>query len=163
MNTIEYIAILQAVAHHKLELSATDNSIYVNSKDLTIIMDFLKNKRNFQLLNFLTAVDYPDRFDMVYGLLNMDNAETISLKVKLHKDEPLVPSLSSLWEAANVQEREVYDLMGIVFSGHPHLKRILTDDDFIGHPLRKDYVLNIIDRQSADELQKDIVPPEFTA
>lgn len=91
----------------------------------------------------ITAVDYPqrgDRFCLVYHLLSMQRRARLSLKTYVPEDEP-VPSLTELWPGANFYEREVYDLFGVHFSGHPDLRRIMMPEDWEGHPLRKDYPL----------------------
>ncbi|GAW92850.1 NADH-quinone oxidoreductase subunit C [Calderihabitans maritimus] len=108
---------------------------------LVSVMKELKDDKEFgfNMLMDITAVDYPENFFVVYHLMSMEKGLLLRVKVKVGKEQPKVPSLVSLWSAADVQEREVYDLMGIKFEGHPNLKRILCPDDFEGHPLRKDY------------------------
>jgi len=81
------------------------------------------------------------RFGVVYHLLSVSKNHRIRLKVYLHEDDLIVPSVMPLWPAANWHEREVYDLFGIVFEGHPDLRRLLTDYGFVGHPFRKDFPL----------------------
>ena len=93
----------------------------------------------FTRLGMVTAVDYRDRFQMVYRLKSALLGAAIFLKSDVDRDNPRVPSFCDLWPAANWQEREVYDLFGIVFEGHPDLRRILLPDEWVGHPLRKDY------------------------
>ena len=95
----------------------------------------------------LTAVDWPEReprFDVVYNLLSLETHAVIRLKVRVGDEdtpEPEVPTVTPVWPAANFYEREVFDLFGIRFTGHPNLTRILMPDDWAGHPLRKDYPL----------------------
>ena len=95
--------------------------------------------------NFLedvTCVDwYPNepRFEIVYHLLSMSKKERVRLKVKLSSDSLTIPSIISVWPSANFPEREVFDLFGIHFEGHPNLLRMLMPEDWEGHPLRKDY------------------------
>lgn len=96
----------------------------------------------FNYLADLTCVDwYPrePRFEVVYQLLSMARKERLRLKVRLEGIDPQVESLTSLWPAANFFEREVFDLFGIRFEGHPHLRRIMMPESWEGHPLRKDY------------------------
>jgi NADH/F420H2 dehydrogenase subunit C len=94
----------------------------------------------YDYLSMVTSVDYPDRFELVYYLYSMvRHAGPIVLKVQADKADPVVPSLVSVWAGADLQEREVYDMMGIRFSGHPNLTRLLMWDGFVGFPLRKDY------------------------
>lgn len=99
------------------------------------------DKYKFDLLTNLTAVDYPENFVVVYHLRSLENKNKLTIRVAVDKDNPKLPSAFSVWPAADWQEREVYDLFGIVFSGHPELTRILLPDDFEGYPLRKDYKL----------------------
>jgi NADH-quinone oxidoreductase subunit C len=96
----------------------------------------------FNFLSDLTGVDwYPSepRFEVVYHLLSIPNKERVRLKVRLDSASPAVESVTSVWPGANFFEREVFDLLGIRFTGHPYLRRILMPEDWEGHPLRKDY------------------------
>ena len=98
----------------------------------------------FVMLTDLTAVDrHPatPRFEVVYLLTSLDPPARVRLKVRVDAQDPAVPSATGLWPGASWLEREVYDLFGIVFTGHPDLRRILLPDDWEGHPLRKDYPL----------------------
>ena len=100
---------------------------------------------NFNMLIDVTAVDWLDskekRFEVVYNFLSTENFTRLCLKVAVSEDKPEVASLVPLWNSANFLEREVYDMYGIKFQGHPDLRRILMYDEFVGHPLRKDYPL----------------------
>lgn len=96
----------------------------------------------FSFLSDITCVDwYPaePRFEVVYHILSMSRKERVRLKVKLDGRDPHVESLTSLWPGANFFEREVFDLFGVQFEGHPYLRRIMMPEDWEGHPLRKDY------------------------
>ena len=96
----------------------------------------------FNVFSDLTCVDwYPSepRFEVVYHLLSIANKERVRLKVKLNSSSLAVESITSIWPGANYFEREVFDLFGIRFTGHPYLRRILMPEDWEGHPLRKDY------------------------
>jgi len=96
----------------------------------------------FNFLSDITCVDwYPSepRFHIIYHLLSISNKERVRLKVHLNSASPVVESITSVWPGANYFEREVFDLFGIRFTGHPHLRRILMPEDWEGHPLRKDY------------------------
>jgi NADH-quinone oxidoreductase subunit C len=96
----------------------------------------------FNYLADLTCVDwYPSepRFEVVYHLLSIPHKERVRLKVRLDGSSPAVESVTSVWPAANHYEREVFDLFGVRFGGHPNLTRIMMPDDWEGHPLRKDY------------------------
>jgi NADH-quinone oxidoreductase subunit C len=96
----------------------------------------------FNFLSDITCVDwYPaePRFEVVYHLLSIPKKERIRLKVHLSGDSPAIESLTPVWPGANYFEREVFDLFGIRFTGHPYLRRILMPEDWEGYPLRKDY------------------------
>ncbi|MDB6454369.1 NADH-quinone oxidoreductase subunit C [Falsirhodobacter sp. 20TX0035] len=113
----------------------------------------------FGVLTDITAVDYPERpkrFDMVYHFLSMHQNQRIRLKVAIDEEE-MVPSLTSLFPVANWYEREVFDMFGILFSGHPDLRRLLTDYGFRGHPLRKDFPTSGYTEVRYDEVQKRVV------
>jgi len=118
-----------------------DESITVPAEKLINFMQELKENPDFgfDMLTNLTAVDYDEYFAVVYHLVSLQYGFTLAVKVKAEKENPELPSVVSIWGSADWQEREVYDLMGITFNGHPNLKRILLDDHFEGHPLRKDY------------------------
>lgn len=119
-------------------------SVWVQPNDLVRVCRWLKDSPDYQLdyVSNLTAVDYPpDRMDMVYHLFSMAKKHgPLTLKVTLPRSNPIVPSLTPMYRGAEFQEREVYDLYGVTFNGHPDLRRILMWDGFKGHPMRKDYV-----------------------
>lgn len=98
---------------------------------------------HFNLLSSISAVDYQDNgFEVVYHLISLpEGRRKLVLKVKPdgERDDPVLPSVASIWPTANWHEREAWDLMGIRFDGHPDLRRILMREDWVGHPLRKDY------------------------
>ena len=99
---------------------------------------------SFKYLSDVTAVDcYPSepRFAVVYHLLSLDPYQRLRLKVRVAGDDPRIESVVPIWPAANAFEREVFDLFGIHFEGHPYLRRLLMPEDWEGHPLRKDYPL----------------------
>jgi len=96
----------------------------------------------FNFLSDITCVDWTPsepRFEVVYHLLAMSKKERVRLKVRLDGASPVLESITSLWPGANYFEREIFDLFGVRFSGHPYLRRILMPEDWQGHPLRKDY------------------------
>jgi NADH-quinone oxidoreductase subunit C len=108
------------------------------------VLEFLKGDPGlrFNFLADLTAVDrYPSepRFEVVYHLRSMQSGERLRLKTRVPSEEARIDSVVSLWPVADMLEREVFDLFGIHFAGHPNLKRLLMPDDWEGHPLRKDY------------------------
>ena len=118
-------------------------TVTVGLSGLLRLIEFLQSDANcrFSTLIDITAVDHPERparFDVVYQFLSMYRNQRIRLKVAVREDE-LVPSATGLFPGADWYEREVFDLFGIMFSGHPDLRRILTDYGFHGYPLRKDF------------------------
>jgi NADH-quinone oxidoreductase subunit C len=116
--------------------------LFVSAEKIVEVCEFLKSEPGleFNYLASLTAVDRPEGFEVVYHLYSISEKAYATLKVKTCKDVPCVPSVTSVWLAADWQEREVYDMFGIDFPGHPDLRRILMDEEWQGHPLRKDYV-----------------------
>jgi NADH-quinone oxidoreductase subunit C len=120
-----------------------DATAIIRPEFLTKIMEFLKNDTRllFNTLMDMTAVDYSERkprFDVVYHLLSLDFNKRLRIKTQVEEGKA-VESLTPFWGSANWLEREVWDMFGIPFSGHPDLKRILMYEGFEGHPLRKDY------------------------
>src|ERR1700674_3376812 len=108
---------------------------------LAEIAIYSRDDEKFDWLSDLTAVDWPKRekrFDIVLNMYSFEKNERLRLKVHASADER-VPSVQGIWSTANWMEREVYDMFGVVFEGHPDLKRILLPDEWQGHPLRKDY------------------------
>ncbi len=95
----------------------------------------------FDYLNCLSSVDRiaSGELEAVYNLSSLEEPTKALVRVRVPREDPVIPSVVSLWSAANWHEREAYDLMGIRFDGHPDLRRILTSEDWVGHPLRKDY------------------------
>lgn len=119
-------------------------TIFLQASRLRTTCEFLRDEPelNFQYLSDITAVDlYPaePRFEVVYHLRSIEPHATLRLKVRLPGDNPKVESVVPVWPGANAFEREVCDLMGIQFEGHPFLRRILLPEDWEGHPLRKDF------------------------
>ncbi len=115
------------------------------------ILSFLKKSLTYNLLTDLTAVDYlgkkEERFMMVYLLYSIPNKDRLRIKTPVAETDCTIPTAIPVWKTANWLEREVFDLFGITFSGHPDLQRILMADDWVGHPLRKDYPLQGPDRE----------------
>ena len=96
---------------------------------------------DFQCLNSVTAVDYVEFFELIYHLTSLRRNASCTVKTRLYsREDPSAPSVIDLWRGAELQEREIYDLMGITFQGHPNMKRILLWEGFPGHPLRKDFI-----------------------
>jgi NADH-quinone oxidoreductase subunit C len=117
-------------------------SVYIAREFIREACEQLKVKGLVNFLSDLTCADYyprAPRFELAYHLLSHQLKQRVRLKVKLEGDDAVVASITSTWPAANFFEREVFDLFGIRFLGHPHLKRIMMPEDWEGHPLRKDY------------------------
>jgi len=121
---------------------SSPDSLVVKSEFLLAAATFLKTTPGFDFdyLTSITAIDYYDYFEVVYQLTSLKHNHSLVVKTRCYsRDKPSVPSVVSLWRGADFQEREIYDLMGISFDGHPNLKRIFLWEGFQGHPLRKDY------------------------
>ncbi|MGZ4816227.1 MAG: NADH-quinone oxidoreductase subunit C [Terriglobales bacterium] len=119
-------------------------TIWINRDQIVPACQFLRDnpEMQFTLLSDVTCVDwYPSepRFELVYQLTSIPRKTQLRLKVKLNSDDAKISSVISVWQSCNFFEREVFDLFGIQFEGHPFLKRIMMPDDWKGHPLRKDY------------------------
>jgi NADH-quinone oxidoreductase subunit C len=126
---------------------SNNRRVTVPADQVQAYLEFLKTECGFDLLVDITCVDYlsyrgaADRFGLVYCLANSITAERLIVRCYLNEPELTVATAVPLWEGANWLEREVFDMFGIVFEGHPDLRRILLPDEFAGHPLRKDYPL----------------------
>ena len=143
------------------DVSFGELSVDVAPANIAGLVDFLKadNACKFSTLVDLTAVDYPERpkrFEIVYHFLSMFQNHRIRLKMAIREDE-IVPSITEVHPSANWFEREVFDMFGILFSGHPDLRRILTDYGFRGYPLRKDFPTTGYVELRYDEAQKRVV------
>ena len=120
-----------------------DGVLRVKSQKIADVANFMKSDSglDFNFLNSISAVDYIDHFEVVYHLTSLNKRHTAIVKVRLvGRDDLTLPSVYHLWRGADFQEREIWDLMGISFSGHPNMKRIMLWEGFEGHPLRKDYL-----------------------
>lgn len=118
--------------------------LYVKKESIVAVLDYMRSAEglDYGFLSDITATDeeISPRFEIVYHLLSHTNMARIRVKVRVEEGEE-VPTASGLWQAANWPEREIWDMFGVKFSGHPHMRRILMDERFVGHPLRKDYPL----------------------
>jgi NADH-quinone oxidoreductase subunit C len=130
------------------ESTFRDNQrVHVAAESLLDFMKVLKDECGFDMLAELTAVDYlhypnaSDRYGVVYGLTNTTSGERLWVKAMLNDPDPTIASVYPLWKGADWLEREVYDMYGIEFEGHPDLRRILMPEEFAAFPLRKDYPL----------------------
>ena len=135
--------------------------INTNKENIFLLIKFLKEnaKLNFNQLTDITAIDYPSRelrFDIIYIILSLSLNQRIVVKSSIKIEETL-ESITSLYKSANWYERECYDLFGIKFINHPDLRRIMTDYNFEGHPLRKDFPLTGFTEVRYDNLEKRVV------
>ncbi len=126
-----------------------DETVYLGRESLLEIAKFIKTDSRFDMNMLIdeTAVDgyemkWKPRFEMVYHFYSINKNHRLRLKIKVDERDPVVPSLTGLWPIADWLEREVWDMFGIRFENHPNLKRILMYEEFVGHPLRKDYPIN---------------------
>lgn len=116
-------------------------ALLVEPHRLLDVLGFLKTNESYQfnMLRNLTAVDYLEYIEVVYHLYSLSLRQSVTVKTRCGMEDSQIPSVTLIWPAANFQEREVYDLLGVKFTGHPDLRRILLRDEFEGHPLRKTY------------------------
>jgi NADH-quinone oxidoreductase subunit C len=139
-------------------------TIQVEASDLLSVMNFLKRDVQCQFVSFIDVcgADYPQRrkrFDVVYHLLSPRQNLRIRVKVQTDEETP-VPSVTEIFRGADWFERETYDLYGVLFTGHPDLRRILTDYGFEGHPLRKDFPLTgFVEVRYDDEVKRVVYEP----
>jgi len=125
-----------------------DQTISVKKEAIKELFKFLRDdpELDFKFLMDLTAVDYlnrkDNRFEVVYHFYSLKHNGRLRVKIPVSEDDCTIDSVSSLWKTANWYEREVWDLYGIKFKGHPDMRRILLYEEFKGHPLRKDYPIN---------------------
>lgn len=120
-----------------------DDVVRVEPDSIVEICQYLKDTPDFDMdfLSSITGVDYVESFEVVYHLTSLTHNHSVVLKTTLYgRDDVELPSVMVVWKGADLQEREVWDLMGIGFTGHPNMKRILTWEGFPGHPLRKDHL-----------------------
>ncbi len=113
--------------------------LHVDPEDVLALSKTLREVYGFNHLANLTSVDYDDSFEIVYHIYSIPDNNKIAMKARVPRSNPEIDSVTSVWPTADWQEREVYDLMGIIFRNHPNLIRILMPSDYVGHPLRKDF------------------------
>jgi len=143
------------------EVANDELTVNVSPSSLVSFVDFLMTDSacKFSTLVDITAVDYPTRgkrFDVIYHFLSMYQNHRIRLRTQIREDE-MVPSIIDVFPASNWFEREIFDMFGILFTGHPDLRRILTDYGFRGYPLRKDFPTTGYTEVRYDEVQKRVV------
>jgi NADH-quinone oxidoreductase subunit C len=144
---------------------AGETTVVVAPADIPAVMRFLRDTPGliFNFLSDISSVDYypdysrPGRFGVAYHIYSMLYNRRLRVKTYVDEDEPLVPTITEIWPAANWLEREIHDMMGIQFEGHPDHRRLLMPEDWDGHPLRRDYPLGYETIQfsfNADEIMK---------
>jgi len=160
MDSTALVALLQeAVPGARFESAPSVDlqaTVYVARDDLDGVARTLRDRSDlrFTLLVDVTAADFwprEPRFEVVYTLVSMEQRRRVRLKVRLHGEDAHVATLTPLWPAANWLEREVWDLFGIAFDGHPDPRRLLMPEDWEGYPLRKDYPVQILMRPRTTE------------
>ncbi len=156
-----HIAAIRADCVLSWDVTLGELTVHVAPSSLVAFVDFLKTDKTCQFTSLvdITAVDHPERearFDVVYHFLSMYQNQRIRVKSAVREEE-MVPSITSLHPCADWFEREVFDMFGILFSGHPDLRRILTDYGFRGHPLRKDFPTTGYTEVRYDEALKRVV------
>ncbi|HZT83587.1 MAG TPA: NADH-quinone oxidoreductase subunit C [Gemmataceae bacterium] len=150
---MDYIAVVEKL-RERFGADAVATSEFRDNRRVTVpadqvfaVLECLKNECGFDMLAELTAADYlhypgaRDRYGVVYVLLSTATGQRLVVKTWVNDPDPRLPSATPLWKGANWLEREVYDMYGVVFDGHPDLRRILMPEEFTAHPLRKDYPL----------------------
>ena len=163
-DLVDLIKSLMNFCEYEITIEKNEISMLIKKEDLVSTLMFLKDNPSISMESLIdiTAIDYPGnekRFTLVYNLLSVSKNFRIKVKTKTNENNP-VCSVTEVFPCANWYEREVWDLFGIRFLGHPDLRRILTDYDFDGHPLRKDFPLTGFTQvRFDDELGKVINEP----
>jgi NADH-quinone oxidoreductase subunit C len=149
LDPVEALRSAQPTLVQDVRVFRDETTIIVAPQDIVSVARYLRDTPGllYNYLSDISSVDYypdynrPGRFGVCYHLYSMLYNRRIRLKVYVQEDELLVPTLTVLWPAANWLEREIYDMMGIEFEGHPDLRRLLMPDDWNGHPARRDFPL----------------------
>ena len=121
-------------------VAVNDRFVLVNRESIRQVTELLKTELGYDYLNYVSSVDCHDYFELVYQLTTLTDNRQVVIKTRCPRGDALVPSITPVYRGADLQEREVFDLMGIRFDGHPNLKRIFLWEGFQGYPLRKDYL-----------------------
>ncbi|SOE08484.1 NADH dehydrogenase subunit C [Hoeflea halophila] len=160
----DYLTEVKADLIERAEIAFGDLTIYTQADKIVELMTFLRDDAQCKFVSFIDCcgVDWPgraDRFEVVYHLLSPHQNFRIRVSLSTDEDTP-VPSVTGVFPGADWFEREAYDLYGILFSGHPDLRRLLTDYGFEGHPLRKDFPLTgFVEVRYDDEAKRVIYEP----
>lgn len=142
-----------------------ETTLVIHPKEIVNVCRYLRDTNGliYNFMSDISSVDYypdynrPGRFGVCYHLLSMLYNRRLRVKVYLPEDEPVVPTVTGVWQVANWLEREIYDMMGIIFEGHPDLRRVLLPEDWDGHPARRDAPLGyetVMFSFNADEISK---------
>lgn len=136
---------LQGQFGSSVEEFRNEAHVFIKAEQIADALTLLRDKFEFELLSALTATDYypqqTPRFHVVYQLSSLAQNITLQLRVPVNGDQPKVPTATRVYDTANWREREVFDMFGVVFEGHPDPRRILTPEGMEDHPLRKDFSL----------------------
>lgn len=145
------IQAVQSQFNASVEEFRDEAHVFVTPEQVVEVLTWLRDKQGFELLSTITAVDYwpqalspqgeEPRFHVIYQLTSVSQNLSVQVRVPAAASRPVVPTVSGVYASANWREREVWDMFGIRFEGHPDLRRILMPQDWEGHPLRKDYPL----------------------
>ena len=138
-RSLDDLAAAIGLRHSGAVAKNENGHLVVEASKLVDVARALRDDHGLDYLANVSSIDWPDKLETVYHVCSTEGGAPVTLRVAVSKDDPTVPSLFSVYPGADFQEREVYDLMGIRFAGHPNLKRILMWDGFAGHPLRKDW------------------------
>lgn len=158
------VALRESLGAHLLDVAEAKDelAIIVERDAIADVLQSLRDNFDYQQLVEIAGVDYPDRaerFEVAYHLLSLTLNHRIRIKVSTDEDHP-VPSVTHLWPVAGWLEREVFDMYGVIFSGNPDLRRILTDYGFKGHPFRKDFPLTgYVEMRYSEEAKRVIYEP----
>lgn len=140
MNGKPLTEVMSELTNKYPTLEVSEKGYFTVPVDILVkFMQDLKESYGFNYLTNVTGADYLEYLEVVYNLCIVGQSEMLHIKTKVDRNNPQVPSMVPLWGGAIWQEREVHDLLGINFTGHPDLRRILLPDDWEGHPLRRDY------------------------
>ncbi|MBN8634408.1 MAG: NADH-quinone oxidoreductase subunit C [Anaerolineae bacterium] len=142
-----------------------ETTLVIHPKEIVNVCRYLRDTNGliYNFMSDISSVDYypdynrPGRFGVCYHLLSMLYNRRLRVKVFLPEDDPVVPTVTGVWQVANWLEREIYDMMGIIFEGHPDLRRVLLPEDWDGHPARRDAPLGyetVMFSFNADEISK---------
>ncbi len=118
-----------------------DDDVVVNAQSIANVAAYLRDQHGYEFLSNITAVDYlaEGLFEVVYHFFSLAGGGPQTVRVRIPREYPIIPTLTGEWPGANLQEREAFDMYGVQFPGHPYLRRIYMWDEFEGYPLRKDF------------------------